>query len=94
MSGILNRTVLFGRLPNGTLRRLDFNLINTDLGAMVEPNQSTPNNKGEGVGAPSIVGDTPADSLSDNAFNEWLLVNEDEIVGNLMTSGLQTPRLY
>ena len=93
MPGITGRTALFSRLGNGRLRRLEFNLVNTSLGTMVEPNQSIPG-FGVGAGSPSIVGDTPADGLSDNAFDEFLIVNETEITGQLMTSGLQTPRLW
>jgi hypothetical protein len=34
---ILSRTMLFARLRDGTLRHLDFNLVGTSLGAMLEP---------------------------------------------------------
>lgn len=93
MPGITGRTALFSRLPNRRLRRLDFNLVNTDLGAMVEPNYAIPG-FGVGAGVLSVVGDTPADGLSDNTFDEFLIVSEEEILANLFTSGLQTPRLW
>lgn len=93
MPGITGRTALFTRLRTGRLRRLDFNLVNTDLGAMVEPNQSIPG-FGVGAGTPSVVGDTPNDGLTDNAVDEILIVNEDEILSQIFTSGLQTPRLW
>lgn len=93
MPGVTRRTALFARWPNGRLHRLDFNLVNTDIGAMVEPNQSIPG-FGVGAGTPSIVGDTPPDGLSDNAFDDFLIVNEDEVLGQIFTSGLQTPRLW
>lgn len=34
---ILSRTALFDTLRDGSLRRLDWNLVNTSLGAMLEP---------------------------------------------------------
>lgn len=95
MSGILNRTAFFGKLPNGTSRRLPFNLINSDLGAMVEPSNSEPGSAGgNGYNAPSVVGDSPADGLSDNAVTDIQFVKEDEILPLIGTQGLQTPRLY
>lgn len=97
MPGITGRTAYFGRLPNGRLRRVDMNLVNTDLGGMVEPSQSVP---GFGVGAEasrlSVVLDTPTDDLSDNAVDRVEFIKEDELVAlfDSCHSGLQTPRLY
>lgn len=94
MSGITRRTALFAKTGNCRYRRLDFNLVNTDLGQMVEPNQSIPG-FGVGAGVPSVVGYTPADpGPADDTFYDFIIVNEDEVLGVIFTSGLQTPRLY
>ncbi len=93
MPGITKRTALFTRMPNGKLRRLDFNLVDTDLGAMIEPNSAIAG-LGAGAGVVSVDGMTPNDPLQDFAFDDIMIVGEGEILATIGTSGLQSPRLY
>lgn len=85
MSGILNRTIYFERLSNGALRQMEFALVNTSLGAMVEP-----------VPVPGLGGSLPAvttDNL-DGAADHIEIVERAEILSTQFTSGLQSPRTF
>lgn len=85
MAGITDRTLFNEKLSNGQLRQCEFALVNTDLGAMVEPVPVA----GVGQGIPNA----PATVDDQYTANRVETINRDEFLGGQLTSGLQTPRL-
>lgn len=85
LSPILNRTGLFARnRKDNTIRQLDINLVNTTVGAAVEPRSVTR--------MPGDFTSAANDSASDTSINDLMEVGLDEEDGTLsMTTGLQTP---
>lgn len=86
MPGILTRTAFYEKLSTGQLRQMDFYLVNTDLGAMIEPAQ-VPGLGTEGV---RTVSTDPLDGVIDDIY----VGRRAEILRDMLVTGLQTPRLY
>lgn len=79
---ILARDRMYGRMRRtGDLYPLDWNIVNTELGAMMEPRQIL------GADANKIVNL----DIEDNSFNRITEVNEDEMVNLFNHSGRQIP---
>lgn len=68
---ITDREIFMEKLPDGTMRRMDFNLVNTSLGAMVEPRNVL---RTDG-------GDTADDNRDDDSFNRVTTGRRAEILG-------------
>lgn len=81
---ILNRQCFYRRLPDGTFRDLDWNLVNTSLGAMIEPRQIRVFDGGKVVNA----------DVYDASFNDRREFNEDKLFSHLGISGTQLPVDY
>lgn len=80
---ILNRETFYDRLGDGTFRDLDWNLVNTELGAMVEPRTLM-----SGLaGARGIV----HTDLKDISFNKRSELDEDAFYRLMGTGGRQIP---
>ena len=79
---ILNRECFYDTLGDGTLRFLDFCLVNTELGAMVEPRSL--------LGAQFSQGLAHVD-LRDASFNKMSAMKEDEFYQLTNHSGRQIP---
>jgi hypothetical protein len=83
-SPILDRQAHFVKLSDGTFADFDWNLVNTSLGAMVEPRQisRTPRDKF-----------VPVDQI-DASFNRRIEINPDQFYGQTNTQGQQLPVDY
>ena len=81
-SPILSRTRLYGRMRRtGQRYPIDWDLVNTELGGMLEPH----NVLGPNVGAVQIV------DIEDISFNDILEINEDQMQDMFGTGGRQIP---
>ena len=79
---ILNREVFYDTLGDGTLRFLDWNLVSTELGAMIEPRSLSvlpANNKVVQV------------DVVDSSFTRFSPMNEDAFYRLTGFSGRQVP---
>lgn len=79
---ILRRTLLYERLRDGTYSLLDFCIVNTTLGAMVEPRTLN-----------RATGAMRNDDVYDSAFND-ILEATPAVLGAIGFSGQQWPRVY
>jgi hypothetical protein len=83
-SPILDRQAHVVKLSDGTFADFNWNLVNTSLGAMVEPRQ---------------VSQTPRDKfvpvdLIDASVNRRIEINRDQFYGQTNTQGEQLPADY
>jgi hypothetical protein len=67
---ILNREAFYETLVDGTIRLLDFCLVNTSLGAMVEPRATNLLSLGQGIAAVSVY-DASISKLSPMQSDEF-----------------------
>jgi hypothetical protein len=81
---ILDRQEHFFRLSDGTFADFDWNLVNTSLGAMVEPRQMIDTTRDKFV----------AVDLRDASFNRRLEINPDQFYSQTNTQGPQLPVDY
>lgn len=81
---ILNREAFYDRLSDGTFRDLDWNLVNTSLGAMVEPRQVVLVDGGK----------VAQRDLKDASFNSRREFDEDKLFSLMGTAGHQLPVDY
>lgn len=65
---ILTRTLLMKRLRDGSFRLLDQNLVNTTLGAMLEPRTLV-----------RETGNLQNEDVQDSAFTDFLFVDDKDI---------------
>lgn len=79
---ILHRTVFYSRLRDGTFRLLDWNLVNTTLGAMMEPRLLRYTEDGKVTNL----------DVYDINFNRITEYNEDKMYAETGTAGFQLPR--
>ena len=82
---ILSRECFFDRLRDGSYRDLDWNLVNTSLGGMVEPRALV---GGHGNGRQTNV------DLKDASFTDRRELDEDTLFRLLGTAGHQLPVDY
>jgi len=80
---ITSRTMLFERLRDGTFRHLDFNLVNTSLGAMIEPRTLIRAN-----------GAMRNEDVYESAFTDWLVLDGATIGQFGLTACNQWPRVF
>ena len=86
---ILDREVFLEQLPDGTLRELDFAVVNTTLGAGVEPRPV------ERAGVHSAAAADGFDEKFENTVNRFTTIRNDGSIEVLqLTNGLQTPRTW
>lgn len=78
---ILNREAFYSKLRDGSFRDLDWNLVNTSLGAMVEPRQLRRVDGGKVV----------HQDVYDNSFNRRTEFDENQMATLMGTAGLQLP---
>lgn len=78
---ILNREGYYKTLTDGTIVDLDWNVVNTSLGAMLEPRQVT-----AGLGM-----DGAAIDAVDAGYSRRLEYDEDLLVAQFNTGGRQLP---
>lgn len=77
---ILSREGFFTTLRDGSIRDLDWNLVNTNLGAMMEPRQL------------SIVGSPVTDvDPNDYSYTRRVQLDENTLPETLGTAGPQLP---
>lgn len=83
-NSILNRTVFYTKLRDGSFRFLDWNLVQTTLGAMLEPRQIR------------YIDDTKIVNVDvfDMNFNHLKEYNEDKMWSEMNTAGWLLPRDY
>jgi hypothetical protein len=81
---ILSREVFYDRLPDGTYRDLDWALVNTSVGACVEPRSYAGSQRDS-----SVVQD-----IFDASFNKRTEMDEDQMFTLLGTAGPQMPVDY
>lgn len=86
-SPVLDRTIFYDTLNDGTLRLLEWNLVNTTLGQMIEPR----NLSSVGIGASRVVQIDEKDLVN---FNRILPFDEDQFFATFLTGGQQLPRDY
>jgi hypothetical protein len=77
---ILSRELLFDTLRDGSKRLLDWNLVNTELGAMLEPRNVLP----------AMAPMTAIDAY-DASFTRFVEFDEDLLVATFNVSGRQLP---
>jgi hypothetical protein len=78
---ILNRTLLYERLRDGTIHLLDFQIVGTSLGTMIEPRCLT-----RQTGA--VANSDPYE----NGYDDIREVNKDSMFSSLGFGGSQWPR--
>lgn len=78
---ILNREAFYSRLRDGSYRDLDWHLVNTSLGAMVEPRQIL------GI----VAGKVTQRDVYDASVTKLTEFNEDKMFTLLGTAGPQVP---
>ena len=78
---ILNRELFYTRLRDGSYRDLDWQLVNTSLGAMVEPRQIV------GIDRQKVV----QRDVYDSSFTRRTEFNEDQFFSLMGTAGQQVP---
>lgn len=83
-SPILDRQAHFVRLSDGTFVDFDWNLVNTSLGAMVEPRQIVRTQRDKFV---------PVDQF-DASFTRRIEINPDQFYSQTNTQGPQLPVDY
>jgi hypothetical protein len=83
---ILSRETYYDTLNNGTLHLLDWNVVNTSLGAMVEPRQVSLAELG--------TGDQAQIDLTDVGPTRLSPMVEDTFFGKHLGGGQQLPRDY
>lgn len=79
---ILNRECFYDTLNDGTLRHLDWNLVNTSLGACIEPRQ---------VCSVHINSGTVQIDVVDASFNRITPMDEDAFYRLMGTGGRLIP---
>ena len=79
---ILSRECFYDRMRDGTFRDLDWNLVNTSLGGMMEPRQLS-------LAAIDIARANL--DLQDLSFSRRVEMDEDQLFSMLGTSGPQLP---
>lgn len=89
-SPINSRTVYYTIRRDGTMRFADFNLVDTNLGAMVEP-ALVNELPGDVLRAGALTADLDLDEIS---FNKLELIDEATAWQNLGTWGNQVPANY
>lgn len=80
---IKSRTLLIIKLRDGTYRLSDWNIVNTSLGAMLEPRSQRTIDGGK------VVNRDPYDMEN---FNDFVVYNEDKMWSEFGTSGFTIPR--
>ena len=78
---IQSREAFYDTLRDGSIYDLDWNLVNTELGAMVEPRQLP-------VGVADVVAEVDRQDLS---VSRRVLMEEDRMFSLIGTSGPQLP---
>lgn len=81
---ILSRDVFYTRLRDGSFKYLDWNLVNTEQGACVEPRNLIP----------VVFGAITQLDPYDTSFTRETQINEDEIPALFGTGGQQVPLDY
>lgn len=84
-SPVLSREMFYGKLPDGSFYLLDWNLINTELGAMVEPRQIV--GFDDGQIAPEIAN-------TELSFNKISQIDENTFYDLMGSGGQQASTVF
>lgn len=82
---IQTREIYAERLPDGSLRPLEFALVGTSLGAMVEPRPVM-----------TLGNFSAAEDPADESFDRMVIGRREDVIGDILyvTGGFNTPLKY